>query len=323
MFTIHTSKALGVTFKSFTKNQSHVTQSAIRLSTGYRINTAADDAAGLQIAMRLTSQTNGMKVAQRNISDAVSLLQTAGGTLDEVTSILFRMKDLATQSANSTNSDKDRAALSKEYHELGFSIYDSLITGSTFGGKPIFGERGSDSFTGNISTQNSYLSTDLGLNIQIGDAASESMAVSVRDDFRSTISQLYKTSFGFWNKSTTILGEGHEDMNNDGIPDVEQEYISTEDNARKTIDNINKTIDMIGGMNSKIGSKINRLSHTSNNLQNGLDNLSLGLGNVMDTDYAKDSSIQTKSKMLKDINISMLNKSNSMSSMFFGLIQGS
>lgn len=322
MIITHTNKGLGITLNSFKKNQSNFTQSAIRLSTGYKLNTASDDAAGLQIAMRLTSQTNGIKVARKNISDAGSLLQAASGCLNEVTSILFRMKDLATQAANGTNNDEDRKSLSREYHELGFNIYDSLITGAKFGNKPIFGERGSDSSTGNITSKNSYLCDDAGLNIQLGNSVSETMNISVRDDFRNIVVQLYKVSFGFWNKSTTILGEGNDDMNDDGVIDTEQEFISTNDKANETIDNINKTIDLVGSLNSKIGSKQNRLSSTSNNLQNILDNLSISLGNIMDTDYAIESSIQTKSKMLMNINTSLFNKSKAIQPMFLELILG-
>lgn len=89
-----------------------------RLGTGKRINSAADDAAGLQIATRLEGQSRGMSVAQRNIADATALLQVGEGAFDEATNIMHRMKDLATQSANDTNSVKDREAINVELTEL-------------------------------------------------------------------------------------------------------------------------------------------------------------------------------------------------------------
>ncbi|OAT59778.1 flagellin, partial [Obesumbacterium proteus ATCC 12841] len=100
------------------KSNSLLSTSMERLGTGKRINSAADDAAGLQIASRLQGQTNGMTVAKRNIADATSMLQTAEGAFDEVSNIMYRMKDLATQAANDTNSTEDRASLQSEFDQL-------------------------------------------------------------------------------------------------------------------------------------------------------------------------------------------------------------
>lgn len=112
-----------------------------RLGTGYRINSSADDAAGLQIANRLESQTSGMEVAQRNSQDAIGMLQTADSALDETSSIVLRMQDLATQAANGTNSSADLSAMNDEYGELktelGRIMTDTKYAGSTLleGGK--------------------------------------------------------------------------------------------------------------------------------------------------------------------------------------------
>src|SRR5690606_17806574 len=104
------------------KSNSALATNQQRLGTGLRINSAADDAAGLQIATRLNAQSRGMAVAMRNTNDAVSLLQTAEGAFNEMTDILQRMKDLATQGANGTNSDADLEALQAEYAELGSEL---------------------------------------------------------------------------------------------------------------------------------------------------------------------------------------------------------
>jgi len=97
-----------------------------RLGTGKRINSAADDAAGLQIATRLQGQSNGMNVAKRNISDATALLQTSEGAFDEVSNIMYRMKDLATQAANDTNTQKDRDAINSELNDLNSELGNIL-----------------------------------------------------------------------------------------------------------------------------------------------------------------------------------------------------
>src|SRR5690606_20482719 len=112
-----------------------------RLGTGYRINSAADDAAGLQIATRLNAQSRGMAVAMRNTSDAISMLQTAEGAFQEMTDILERMKDLATQSANGTNSDDDRTSLQSEYDELAREL-NNIMTTTKFAGQALFSADG-------------------------------------------------------------------------------------------------------------------------------------------------------------------------------------
>src|SRR5690554_2400323 len=107
-----------------------------RLSSGSRINSAKDDAAGLQISNRLTSQINGLNVAVRNANDGISMAQTAEGALQESTNILQRMRELALQSANSSNSSDDRAALQKEVAQLQSEL-DRIAETTAFGGRKI------------------------------------------------------------------------------------------------------------------------------------------------------------------------------------------
>ena len=109
--TVNTNVASLNTQRNLNTSSKGLDTSLQRLSTGYRINSAKDDAAGLQIATRLKVQTSGMTVAMRNTQNSISLMQTAEGALDEVTSILNRMKDLATQSADGSSTDDDRTAM--------------------------------------------------------------------------------------------------------------------------------------------------------------------------------------------------------------------
>ena len=137
---MHTNYASLVTQNTLSNTSNLLNTAMERLSTGYRINSAADDAAGLQISNRLEAQTRGMSVAMRNAQDGMSMLQTAEGAFDEATNILYRMNDLATQSANGTNTAQDKDALQKEFAELGTELQnimdntkyagDTLITGS-------------------------------------------------------------------------------------------------------------------------------------------------------------------------------------------------
>src|SRR5690606_32801115 len=134
---IHTNFASLVTQNTLNKNNSLLSTAMQRLGTGFSINSAADDAAGLQIATRLSAQSRGMSVAQRNAQDAISLLQTAEGAFSEMTDIVQRMKDLATQAANGTNSHDDRVALQAEYDELGKELAN-ILGNTTYAGEQLF-----------------------------------------------------------------------------------------------------------------------------------------------------------------------------------------
>ncbi|RME82514.1 MAG: flagellin, partial [Caldilineae bacterium] len=134
------------TQRNLNKTQSALATSIQRLSSGLRINSAKDDAAGLAISQRMTSQINGMNVAVRNANDGISLAQTAEGALDQVTNNLQRIRELALQAANGTNSDSDRAALQAEVDQLveeitrvaeqttfnGLNLLDGSFTSQTF-----------------------------------------------------------------------------------------------------------------------------------------------------------------------------------------------
>ncbi|GAB3532568.1 flagellin N-terminal helical domain-containing protein [Photobacterium alginatilyticum] len=122
--------------------QNSLNTSLNRLSTGLRINSAKDDAAGLQIANRMDSQINGLGVAQRNANDGISMSQTAEGSLQEFTNILQRQRDLAVQSKNGTNSDSDRKALDKEFQALSKEL-ERIVDTTTFGkGEKLFDKLG-------------------------------------------------------------------------------------------------------------------------------------------------------------------------------------
>ena len=122
MTVINTNVAASITANALTKNERAMNQAMERLSTGQRINNAGDDAAGLAISSRMTSQVNGLNMAVRNANDAISMVQTEDGALIEVTNILQRMRELAVQSASGTMSSTDRTALDTEFAALASQI---------------------------------------------------------------------------------------------------------------------------------------------------------------------------------------------------------
>ncbi|MEZ9708858.1 lateral flagellin LafA [Vibrio breoganii] len=168
MISVHTNYASLVTQNTLAKTNDALTTSMERLATGKRVNSAADDAAGLQIASRLEAQSRGMAVASRNSQDAISMMQTAEGAMDEMASITMRMKDLATQAANGTNGANEFAAIDSEYQELKAELNNvldntnyggvSLLKGGSFAGGAVTFQIGATA----AETLNVDVSTELG-----------------------------------------------------------------------------------------------------------------------------------------------------------------
>ena len=157
--------------RNLSKSQSSLSTSMQRLSSGLRINSAADDAAGLAISERMNSQVRGMNVAIRNANDAISLAQTADGALASVGDSLQRMRELAVQARNSTNSDSDKESLNLEFGQLSSEI-GRILGGTTFNGKAILGaDAGTLTFqvSANVTTNDSIDITTT--NMATGDAA--------------------------------------------------------------------------------------------------------------------------------------------------------
>ncbi|MGL4613906.1 MAG: flagellin, partial [Shewanella sp.] len=148
--------------KNLNKANSALQTSMERLSSGLRINSAKDDAAGLQISNRMTSQVNGLDVAMRNANDGISMAQTAEGAMQESTNILQRMRDLSLQSANDSNSAEDRAAMQKELSALQDELTRIADT-TSFGGTKLL--------NGSFGTKN----------FQIGANANETISLTMRD----------------------------------------------------------------------------------------------------------------------------------------------
>ncbi|WP_112480136.1 flagellin [Vibrio variabilis] len=163
---MHTNYASLVTQNNLNRTNDLLNTSMERLSTGLRINSAADDAAGLQISNRLEMQNRGMSVAMRNAQDSISLLQTAEGAMDEMTNIAYRMNDLATQAANGTNTEADRTALNAEYQQLQSELVN-IFENSNFGGRSLFAGSSVDSLTNTAAT------------FQIGSTTSETLSVDI------------------------------------------------------------------------------------------------------------------------------------------------
>jgi flagellin len=299
MLSLQTNAASLSAQNSVSSTQNKLSTSMTRLSTGFRINSASDDAAGLQIATRLKSQTSGMAVAMRNTQNATSMLQTAEGALNETGNILVRMKDLATQSADSSSSLDDRTAMQAEYDSLADEL--SNITKNTkFGGTALLNQN-----TGKLATAMTF---------QIGADKAETMAGSFTTELADVHTKLAATSTRYAGGTAAAGTAVGTDINGA----TEALGVS---NSNTTIDDLSKAIDSVSSLRSKIGATVNRLDHVYNNLSNISTNTQAAAGRIMDVDFATESAKMTSSQMLMQAGTAMLKQTNQMSSMVMSLLQ--
>ena len=295
MLSLHTNNASLSAQNSIAKTQSQLSTSMTRLSTGYRINSAMDDAAGLQIATRLKAQTSGMTVAMSNTQNSTSMLQTAEGAFGEVTNMLVRMKDLATQAADASSNTDDQKAMQAEFDALGAELYN-IMTNTTFGGSKLLGDGAGTAGSPTLSTTMTF---------QIGASSTEKMSLDVSGGMSTLNTALKSVSTKFSSASTTAPGA----------------EITTGTAANAMIKTLADAIDNVGTVRSALGAAANRLDHINSNLSNIATNTKAATGRIMDVDFATESSNMTSSQMLLQAGTAMLKQSNSMSSMVMSLLQ--
>ncbi|MGZ0750830.1 flagellin N-terminal helical domain-containing protein [Kluyvera sichuanensis] len=290
---IFTSGAAMSSTNALNKSNSILSTAMERLGTGKRINSAADDAAGLQIATRLQGQVNGMGVAQRNVADSTAMLQTAEGAFEEVTNILYRVKDLATQAANDTNGAKERTAIGTEVNELVKEL-GNIMTTTSYAGEKLFADAGATTFAAGGKFK-------AALNFQIGADKSEKLSLDMTTELTAVATEL--TKLGAPAGATTAAST---------LPGVAD--------ATGLMDNVTTALEAVGTARSSLGANINRLGHTAANLANMKDNTTLALGNIRDADFATEATNMTRNQMLAQTSMSMLKQANSMSGMVMSLL---
>ncbi|MYN07877.1 flagellin N-terminal helical domain-containing protein [Pseudoduganella aquatica] len=291
MLSLHTSQANLAALNATTATQRQMAVSATRLATGYRINSAMDDAAGLQIATRLKAQSSGMKVAMRNIQNSISQLQSVETLYEGIGNNLQRMLDLATQAADGSYSEGDRAAMQAEYDGLAKDNSRAIWH------ETVFGESGL--FPGGTFT-------DFDRSFQIGSDASERFIFQFDDAYEDAFQPLTKTS---------VFNAG----NIAALPVLGDELLGG--NAGDTIDKVNAAIDGVAAGRSIFGSVSNRLEHAYANLQNISLNTTRAEGRFMDADFAQETAVMTASQMLMQSGTAMLKQSSSVSSLIISLLQ--
>ncbi|WP_043761515.1 flagellin N-terminal helical domain-containing protein [Aeromonas taiwanensis] len=258
-----------------------------RLASGLRINSAKDDAAGLQISNRLTSQVNGLDQGNRNANDGISLAQTAEGAMDEVTGMLQRMRTLAQQSANGSNSAKDREALQKEVDQLGSEI-NRISTDTTFAGTKLL--------DGNY---NGSFQVGADANQTIGFSLSQAGGFSISGISAAANTTVTAASGGTLAVSTIFLSGSA-----GGIS------ISTQTNAQNVLAAVDSMLGIVDSKRAELGAVQNRLDSTIRNQSNISENVSAARSRIRDADFATETANMTKQNILQQAASSILAQAN-------------
>ena len=288
MLSIFTNSAAMSSTNSMNRATGALNVAMERLGTGKRINSAADDAAGLQIATRLQGQTNGMGVAMNNINKATAMMQTAEGAFDEVNNILFRMKDLATQAADDTNNADDRKSLQGEFDALNAEL-NNIMSNTSYGSEQLL-----SAVSGAVSgTVDGKLGKEM--QFQIGASSKETLKVNLSSELGSVVMALS----GLTSASAISTNAA---------------------SANAMLTSITGALDKVGGIRSALGANINRLGHTAANLANMRDNTQLNLGAIQDADFAAEASQMSRRNMLTQSSQAMLKQANQMGSMVLGML---
>ena len=276
-------------------NQSGLNKNLEKLSSGYRINRAGDDAAGLAISESMRSQINGLNQATKNAQDAVGLIQTVEGALTETHSMLQRLTTLASQSANGTYNSVARGNLQLEVDQLLQEI-DRIANYTDFNGiKPIANDVAQGKMT-----------------FQIGPSAKETILVDKQAMTASAIGL----------KGTNISADNRGISNTSWAKATSTSSInvSKQSGGNAAIDRINDAINLVSQYRAGLGAAQNRLEHTINNLKVTSENITAAESRIRDTDMADEITAFTKNNILLQASQSMLAQSNSVPQSILSLI---
>jgi flagellin len=268
--------------RNLNMSQSSLSVAMQRLSSGLRVNSAKDDAAGMAIAERMNTQVRGMTVAIRNANDGISMAQVAEGALGKVGDMLQRMRELAVQSANGTNSEGDRKSLDEEYQQLAQEAIRTLES-TRFNGQAVF------------------KSTDA-LVFQIG------------ANTDTNVDQISITGFDWSAAGTGAIASAVSDSTVNNITDGSQ--------ATTAMLNIDVAIDLINSQRATYGAVQNRFEAVVSNLQIAAENQSAARSRIMDADYAAETANLSRSQILQQAGNAMVAQANQLPQQVLSLLRG-
>jgi flagellin len=286
-----------------------------RLSSGFRINSAKDDAAGMQVANRLTSQISGLVQGNRNANDGISLAQTAEGALDEVTSMLQRMRTLAQQSSNGSNTDEDRLAIQDEVDSLTKEI-NRIAEDTTFGGKELL----DGTYEANFQVGANAVQT-IGFSMKtVGDTTVDGQNRSLAAQGGFTLSGMASVASAVSGKGLTAHAAGVSVISGNALSSTSDSFknnfsastisVTSQANAQMTLAGVDSLIAVVDKKRAELGAVQNRFQSTIRNQANISENLSAAKSRIKDTDFASETANLTKMQILQQASQSILSQAN-------------
>ena len=266
-----------------------------RLSSGLRINSAKDDAAGLQISNRMASQINGLTQGNRNANDGISMCQVTEGALDEVTSMLQRIRTLAIQSANGTNSSAERTAINEEVQQL---IKDVRRVGTD------------TSYGGNLKILGSGVGSTV---FQVGSNAYQTISLTMK-----SLSKLVTVtaSVNIPNSRGTNVATIAQNTTLSNMT-----VLSAAD-SQKTIAFMSEIIRQVDSYRAELGAVQNRMESTISNQENVIENVSDARSRIRDVDYAVETANMTQQSIIQQASTTILTQANQKTQIAMNLLQG-
>ena len=295
-------------------------ESLAKVSSGYRINKASDDAAGLAISDRLRSDIRGLGMAKRNANDGISLVQTAEGGMNEISNILTRLRELSVQGASDTIGNTERGFIHKEFNSLKDEI-DRISVSTEYNGTRLL-SNGGDGLPDALTKH----SNQGPLEIQVGKNWNYHTDGKGADgEFANNPVNVIRVNFDKINTGTGVNGL------NIGLSSEENEdsagvYIAGDENksklrAQKSIDKLDLALEKVAGYRSDLGSVQSRLNSTISNLATQTENYSAANSRIRDTDFAEETAKLTQSNILKQAGVSILSQANQVPTMALSLLR--
>ncbi len=284
--TINTNLASLNAQRNLNGSQMSLATSMQRLSSGLRVNSAKDDAAGLAIAERMNAQSKGMTAAIRNANDGISMAQVAEGALGKATDLLQRMRELTVQAANGTNTDADRTSLDQEFGELAKEI-QRVVSGTSFNGKKIVGaDAGTTTFQIGANTTAGEDTIDVAFTNMTADASITTIA------------------------GTDVSGTGRVTIGDSTV------------NFQAVIDDIDGALDKINSERAVLGATQSRFEAIISNLQIGVENQSAARSRIMDADFAAETANLSRAQVLQQAGNAMVAQANQLPQQVLSLLKG-
>jgi flagellin len=293
MAVINTNVAATLTANALTKNDRDMTQTMERLSTGKRINSASDDAAGLAIASKMTSQIRGLDQAVRNGNDAISMLQTADGAMIEVSNMLQRMRELSVQAGNGTLSSADLTALNTEFVALRTEIERIADNTQWNGDNLLDGSAGASGL----------------MTFQVGYEANQTITVNLGD--------LQLDGDATYSAGATGSGTAGGVFTND----IDSLTITTATLANTTVAALDVSIAGLDAKRATIGAAINTLEYAVDNLANVSQNTAASRSRIEDADYASETTELARTQIIAQAGTAMLSQANQQAQSVLALLK--